>query len=78
MVHSRPASVPVDGVLFMVAIIVASGAAMTTQLGAAVGFIVVLYAAAEAILAGYLATRSRTRCCCACCTTGRGPTDGKS
>lgn len=55
------ASVPVDGVLFMVAIIVASGAAMTTQLTAAVAFILVMYAAVEVILVGYLATPARTQ-----------------
>jgi hypothetical protein len=55
------ASVPVDGVLFMVAIIVASGAAMTTQLTAAVAFIVVMYAAVEVILVGFLATPARTQ-----------------
>ena len=55
------ASVPVDGVLFMVAIIVASGAAMTTQLVAAAAFILVMYAAVEVILVGFLATPARTQ-----------------
>ncbi|SPM36896.1 integral membrane protein [Mycobacterium rhizamassiliense] len=55
------ASVPVDGVLFMVAIIVASGASMATQLTAAVAFIVVMYAAVEVILIGFLATPARTQ-----------------
>ena len=55
------ASVPVDGVLFMVAIIVASGAAMATQLVAAVAFILVMYAAVEVFLIGYLATPTRTQ-----------------
>jgi hypothetical protein len=54
------ASVPVDGVLFMVAIIVASGAAITTQISAAVAFIIVMYSAVEIILVGYLATPART------------------
>jgi hypothetical protein len=54
------ASVPVDGVLFMVAIIVASGAAITAQVSAAVAFIIVMYSAVEIILVGYLATPLRT------------------
>lgn len=54
------ASVPVDGVLFMVAIIVASGAAMATQISAAIAFVVVMYAAVEIILVGYLATPAKT------------------
>jgi hypothetical protein len=61
------ASVPVDGVLFMVAIIVASGAAITTQISAAVAFIIVMYSAVEIILVGYLATPSRTEAW-VCCT----------
>jgi Sap, sulfolipid-1-addressing protein len=55
------ASVPVDGVLFMVAIIVASGAAMATQISAAIAFVLVMYAAVEIILVGYLATPARTQ-----------------
>jgi hypothetical protein len=44
----------------MVAIIVVSRAAITTQISAAVAFIVVMYSAVEIILVGYLATPSRT------------------
>lgn len=54
-------AVPIDGVLFMVAIIVASGAALPTQISAAVAFIVVMYAAVEIILVGYLATPAKTQ-----------------
>ncbi|HEY0228740.1 MAG TPA: GAP family protein [Mycobacterium sp.] len=55
------ASVPVDGVLFMVAIIVASGAAMTTQISAAIAFVLVMYIAVEIILVGYLAAPVKTQ-----------------
>jgi hypothetical protein len=54
-------SVPVDGVLFMVAIIVASGTALGTQLSAALAFVVVMYAAVEIILVGYVATPAKTQ-----------------
>ncbi|OBA64313.1 hypothetical protein A5647_02690 [Mycobacterium sp. 1100029.7] len=54
------AAVPVDGVLFMVAIIAASGAAMATQLSAALAFVLVMYAAVEIILIGYFARPTKT------------------
>jgi Sap, sulfolipid-1-addressing protein len=54
------ASVPVDGVLFMVAIIMASGAAMASQIIAAIAFIVVMYAAVEIILLGYVVAPAKT------------------
>jgi hypothetical protein len=54
------ASVPVDGVLFMVAIIVASGAALATQISAALAFVFVMYAAVEIILIGYFARPAKT------------------
>lgn len=47
-------SVPVDGVLFIVAIIAASGASITAQAGAAIAFITLMYAVVEVILVGYL------------------------
>lgn len=54
-------SVPVDGVLFIVAIIVASGASITAQFSASVAFIVLMYAVVEVILVGYVATPERTQ-----------------
>lgn len=54
------ASVPVDGVLFMVAIIMASGATVTAQVGAAIAFVVVMYVAVEIILVGYLIAPVKT------------------
>lgn len=53
-------SVPVDGVLFIVAIIVASGASITAQFSASIAFIVLMYAVVEVILVGYVATPVRT------------------
>lgn len=55
-------SVPVDGVLFIVAIIVASGASLTAQFSASIAFIVLMYAVVEVILVGYAATPAKTRC----------------
>ncbi|AOS92477.2 hypothetical protein AN480_15135 [Mycobacterium intracellulare subsp. chimaera] len=54
-------SVPVDGVLFIVAIIMASGASLTAQFGAAIAFIVLMYAVVEVILVGYVATPAKTQ-----------------
>lgn len=54
-------SVPVDGVLFIVAIIVASGASITAQFSAAIAFIVLMYAVVEVILVGYVATPAKTQ-----------------
>ena len=54
-------SVPVDGVLFIVAIIVASGASITAQFSASVTFIVLMYAVVELILVGYVATPAKTQ-----------------
>jgi hypothetical protein len=54
-------SVPVDGVLFIVAIIAASGASITAQFSASVAFIVLMYAVVELILVGYVATPAKTQ-----------------
>jgi hypothetical protein len=54
-------SVPVDGVLFIVAIIAASGASVTAQAGASVAFIVLMYAVVEGILVGYVVTPAKTQ-----------------
>lgn len=54
-------SVPVDGVLFIVAIIAASGASVTAQVSASAGFILLMYAVVEVILVGYVATPARTQ-----------------
>lgn len=53
-------SVPVDGVLFIVAIIVASGAPLGTQIGASIAFVVVMYAVVETILVSYVAKPATT------------------
>lgn len=53
-------SVPVDGVLFIVAIIAASGASLTAQFSASIAFIVLMYAVVEVILVGYVATPAKT------------------
>lgn len=53
-------SVPIDGVLFIVAIIAASGASMTTQVGGAVAFIALMYAVVEIILVGYVVRPAKT------------------
>lgn len=53
-------SVPVDGVLFIVAIIAASGASLAAQAGAALAFIALMYAVVEVILVGYLARPAKT------------------
>jgi phosphotransferase system glucose/maltose/N-acetylglucosamine-specific IIC component len=49
-----------DGVLLIVAIIVASGAAISTQISAAVAFVVGMLAVEEIILAFYLVTPAQT------------------
>lgn len=54
-------SVPVDGVLFIVAIIAASGASVTAQVSASMVFVVMMYAVVEIILVGYLAAPARTQ-----------------
>lgn len=54
-------SVPVDGVLFIVAIIVASGASITAQFSASLAFVVLMYAVVEVLLVGYVATPARTQ-----------------
>lgn len=54
-------SVPVEGVLFIVAIIVASGASITAQFSASIAFIALMYAVVEVILVGYVATPARTQ-----------------
>jgi hypothetical protein len=53
-------SVPVDS-LFVVAIIVASGAAIGTQVSAAIAFVVGWLASVEIILVSYLATPAKTQ-----------------
>lgn len=55
------ASVPVDGVLFIVAIIVASRTTIATQVSASIAFVVVMYAVVEVILVGYVAKPARTQ-----------------
>ncbi|MEB4212340.1 GAP family protein [Mycobacterium sp. 94-17] len=54
-------SVPVDGVLFIVAIIAASGASVSAQAGASVAFVVLMYAVVEVILVGYVITPATTQ-----------------
>ncbi|ORA07844.1 GAP family protein [Mycobacterium arosiense] len=54
-------AVPVDGVLFIVAIIAASGASVTAQAGASVAFVILMYAVVEVILVGYIVTPARTQ-----------------
>ncbi|MGD1242103.1 GAP family protein [Mycobacterium seoulense] len=54
------ASVPVDGVLFILAIIVASRAAVATQVSASIAFVLLMYSVVEMILVGYLAAPART------------------
>lgn len=54
-------SVPVDGVLFIVAIIMASGASLSAQFSASIAFIVLMYAVVEVILVGYVATPAKTQ-----------------
>ncbi|OBF10007.1 GAP family protein [Mycobacterium sp. 852002-10029_SCH5224772] len=54
-------SVPVDGVLFIVAIIVASGASITAQVSASIAFIILMYAVVEVILVGYVVTPVKTQ-----------------
>ncbi|BBY36861.1 hypothetical protein MMAN_09950 [Mycobacterium mantenii] len=54
-------SVPIDGVLFIVAIIAASGASVTAQASASVAFILLMYAVVEVILVGYVATPAKTQ-----------------
>lgn len=53
-------SVPVDGVLFILAIIVASRAAIATQVSASIAFVLLMYSVVELILVGYLAAPGRT------------------
>lgn len=55
------ASVPVDGVLFILAIIVASRAAIATQVSASVAFVLLMYSVVEMILVGYVAAPARTQ-----------------
>ncbi|OBG58354.1 MULTISPECIES: GAP family protein [unclassified Mycobacterium] len=55
------ASVPVDGVLFILAIIVASRAAVATQVSASIAFVVLMYSVVEVILVGYVAAPARTQ-----------------
>lgn len=55
------ASVPVDGVLFILAIIVASRAAVATQVSASIAFVLLMYSVVEMILVGYVAAPARTQ-----------------
>ncbi|OBH75602.1 hypothetical protein A5681_10970 [Mycobacterium scrofulaceum] len=55
------ASVPVDGVLFILAIIVASRAAVATQVSASIAFVLLMYSVVELILVGYVAAPGRTQ-----------------
>lgn len=54
-------SVPFDGILFVAAVIVASGAAIGTQLGAALAFVVVMYAVVEIIFVSHLVAPATTQ-----------------
>lgn len=54
------ASVPVDGVLFILAIIVASRAALATQVSASIAFVLLMYSVVEMILVGYVAAPAKT------------------
>lgn len=54
------ASVPVDGVLFILAIIVASRAAVATQVSASIAFVILMYSVVEVILVGYVAAPAKT------------------
>ncbi|ORA58719.1 GAP family protein [Mycobacteroides franklinii] len=53
-------SVPVDGILIILAIVVASRADIDAQISASVAFILVMYAVVEMILIGYVAAPART------------------
>ncbi|UXA04459.1 GAP family protein [Mycobacterium sp. SMC-2] len=55
------ASVPADGVLFILAIIVASRAAVATQVSASIAFVLLMYSVVEMILLGYVAAPARTQ-----------------
>ncbi len=55
------ASVPVDGVLFILAIIVASRAAVATQVSASIAFVLLMYSVVEMILVGYVAAPGKTQ-----------------
>ncbi|OBG74701.1 hypothetical protein A9X05_25545 [Mycobacterium sp. E3298] len=55
------ASVPVDGVLFILAIIVTSRAAIATQVSASIAFVLLMYSVVEVILVGYVAAPARTQ-----------------
>ena len=54
------AAVPVDGVFFILAIIVTSRGAIATQVGASIAFILLMYSVVEMILVGYVAAPART------------------
>ena len=54
------ASVPVDGVFFILAIIVASRAPLAAQVGASIVFFLLMYSVVEMILVGYVAAPART------------------
>jgi hypothetical protein len=54
------ASVPADGVFFILAIIVASRAPLAAQVGASIAFFLLMYSVVEMILVGYVAAPART------------------
>lgn len=54
------ASVPVDGVFFILAIIVASRAPIGAQVSASIAFFLLMYSVVEMILVGYVAAPART------------------
>lgn len=54
-------SVPVDGILIIVAIIVASRAALGTQVSASIAFILLMYVIVESILIALVATPARAQ-----------------
>lgn len=54
------ASVPVDGVFFILAIIVASRAPIAAQVSASIAFFFLMYSVVEMILVGYVAAPART------------------
>jgi hypothetical protein len=51
---------PLEGVLLLLAIVVASGAAIGAQVGAAIAFVVAMLAVIEIVLVGYLTTPAKT------------------
>lgn len=53
-------TVPLDGAMFVIAMIATSGVGLGTQIGGAIAFTLIMYAAAEIILVSYLLTPQKT------------------